>query len=193
MGDFVPLIPEWFNTRKAAQVTAYFALKAGGKINILRATKLIYLADRLSMERREFTLTGDEFVSMKFGPVNSYTYSYMTGAAPVKQAEWAEFISPRRGNDLWLSQQIECDDLGELSLSDVKILDDTWDKFKDIGDQFQLAEWTHEFCPEWKDPSGSSIPINPASIYKILGKEDPVELAEQIVSDRQLVASLSSR
>ena len=41
MGDYVPEIPDWFEPRKAAQVTAFFALKAGGKINILKATKLI--------------------------------------------------------------------------------------------------------------------------------------------------------
>lgn len=193
MGDFVPFIPEWFNTRKAAQVTAYFMLKAGGKINILRATKLIYLADRRSMEMREFPLTGDEFVSMKFGPINSYIYSYMTGAAPVRQGEWAEYIAPRRGYDLWPSQQIEGDDLDELSLSDIRLLDETWDEFKDIGDQFDLADWTHKYCPEWRDPSGSSIPINPASIYRILGKAEPIELAEQIQSDRQLLASFSSK
>lgn len=190
VGDYIPSIPEWFNTRRAAQVTAYFALKGGGKINILRATKLIYLADRLSMERREFPLTGDEFVSMKFGPVNSYTYSYMTGVAPVRQGDWAEYIAPRRGYDLWLSQQIEPDDLDELSLSDTQLLDETWEQFKDVGDQFKLADWTHEFCPEWRDPSSSSIPINPASIYRFLGKDEPIELAEQIQSDRQLVASL---
>lgn len=54
MGAFVPHIPDWFDTRRAAQVVAYFGRKAGGRINILRAAKLVYLADRLSMERREY-------------------------------------------------------------------------------------------------------------------------------------------
>ncbi|WP_294195715.1 Panacea domain-containing protein [uncultured Sphingomonas sp.] len=190
--SFVPQIPEWFNTRRAAQVTAYLALKGGGRINILRATKLIYLADRLSMERRDAPITGDNLVSMKFGPVNSFTYSYMTGAAPVRQGDWAEFISPRRGHDLWLSQDVAPDDLDELSRGDMRILDETWDAYKDIGDQFDLAEWTHKFCPEWKDPNGSSIPIDYATVFKRLGKDDPIDLAEQVQADRQLTLSLSN-
>lgn len=190
MSRFVPHIPEWFNTRKAAQVTAYLALKAGGSINILRATKLVYLADRLSMAEREFPITGDEYVSMPFGPVNSFTYSYMDGQAPVKQGDWAEFISPRRGHDLHLSQQITAESLDELSRGDLKILDQTWDAFVDVNDQFELADWTHRFCPEWRDPSGSSISINLAVIYKHLGKNDPIDLAEQVQADRQYAASL---
>lgn len=193
MPGFVPHIPEWFNTRKAAQTTAYLALKSGGQINILRATKLIYLADRLAMERREFPITGDEFVSMPFGPVNSYTYSYMTGTAPVRQADWAEYIGPRRGHDLWLSQHVDEDDLDELSRSDTELLDEIWVSFQNVGDQFDLAEWTHRFCPEWRDPNGSSIPINIATVYRMLGKEDPLSLAEQIEADRQLATSLGAR
>ena len=191
MSAFVPQIPEWFNTRRAAQVTAYLALKAGGHINILRATKLIYLADRKSMVLRDAPITGDNLVSMPFGPVNSFTYSYMTGAAQVRQADWAEYISPRRRHDLWLAQQIEADDLDELSRADKRILDETWDTFKDVGDQFDLADWTHRFCPEWRDPGSSSIPIDYATVYKKLGKDDPIDLAEQLQADRRLAIALS--
>lgn len=60
-------------------MVAFFAIKAGGLINILRATKLVYLADRLSMEKRDHAITGDNYVSMPFGPVNTNTYDYMNG------------------------------------------------------------------------------------------------------------------
>ncbi len=184
---YVPNIPDWFLTRKAAQVTAFFALKSGGAINILKATKLIYLADRLSMERRDFPITNDSYVSMRFGPVNSYTYSYMQGVAPTRQGDWYEFISPRHHDSLPLSQQIEVGDLDELSRGDLKVLEETWDRFKDI-DRFELADWTHDFCPEWKDPNGSSIPIELATIFRALDKADPVDLAEDLQSERRLVA-----
>ncbi|CDN56512.1 Similarities with unknown protein of Photorhabdus and with bacteriophage protein [Neorhizobium galegae bv. officinalis bv. officinalis str. HAMBI 1141] len=185
---YVPNIPDWFLTRKAAQVTAFFALKSGGEINILKATKLIYLADRLSLERRDFPITNDTYVSMKFGPVNSYTYSYMNGAAPTRQEDWLEFISPRRHENLMLSQQIEIGDLDELSRGDIKLLEETWGKFKDI-DRFALADWTHEFCPEWKDPAGSSIPIELARIFQVLEKNDPVDLAEDLQTERRMIAA----
>lgn len=184
---YVPNIPDWFKTRKAAQVTAFFALMAGGSINILKATKLIYLADRLSMERRDFSITNDQYVSMPFGPVNSYTYSYMQGAAPVRQEDWLEFISPRAGKTLRMSQEVNVEDLDELSRGDLKVLSETWDRFSDI-DRFDLAQWTHDFCPEWKDPKGSSIPIELASIFHSLGKANPVDLAEDLQNERRIVA-----
>jgi uncharacterized phage-associated protein len=192
MTGFVASIPNWFPTRKAAQVVAYFANAAGGSINVLRATKLVYLADRRSMEQREHPITGDNLVSMPFGPVNTYTYSYMNGQAKDRIDQWAEFIAPRREYDIPLARKVSADDLDELSRADLKILKETWDEFKDT-DRFDLAEWTHKFCPEWRDPNGSSIPIDFATVFKRLKKDDPVELAEQIQAERSLVLQLAGK
>lgn len=190
--NYVPYIPDWFKTRKAAQVAAFFAATSGGRINVLKAVKLIYLADRLSMERRDAPITNDQYVSMDFGPVNSCTYNYMKGMAPSRQDQWHEFIGVRRGNDLPLSREVSIpDDLDELSRSEIRILEEIWDKFQDI-DRFDLAEWTHRFCPEWVNPHGSSIPIEYATIFKKLGKDGPIELAEELQSERRLVAELTS-
>tara|TARA_R110000868_G_scaffold192394_2_gene436835 strand:- start:2482 stop:3069 length:588 start_codon:yes stop_codon:yes gene_type:complete len=191
---YIKEIPNWFSTRKAAQVTAFFALQAGGSINILRVTKLIYLADRASMESREYPVTGDDFVSMPFGPVNTYTYSHMTGSVTEPRLRsWNEFISSRAGNELSLSRAIKSvDELDELSRADLRILSDTWERFKDITDQFELAEWTHRFCPEWRDPSGSSVPLPFATVFERLKKSQPVELSEQIQAERALMASFIS-
>lgn len=186
----MPSIPDWFKTRKAAQVAAFFAAMAGGKINILKAVKLIYLSDRLSMEQRDAPITNDQYFSMPFGPVNSYTYNYMNGVAPSRQEQWHEFIGIRDGNDLPLSRTVAIpNDLDELSRSEIRILREIWDQFEDI-DRFDLAEWTHKFCPEWVDPHGSSIPIDYATIFKKLGKAGPIELAEELQSERRLVAEL---
>jgi uncharacterized phage-associated protein len=190
MAGFVASIPTWFPTRKAAQVVAYFADKAGGAINVLRATKLVYLADRRSLEEREHLITGDNFVSMPFGPVNTYTYSYMQDQARDRRDEWSEFIGLRKDNDIPLSKPISVDDLDELSRADLRILKRTWDEFEHI-DRFDLAEYTHKFCPEWRDPNGSSIPIDFATLFKRLEKPDPIELAEQIQAERSLVVGLS--
>ncbi|MHC1547795.1 Panacea domain-containing protein [Phyllobacterium sp. K27] len=186
---YVPAIPDWFQTRKAAQVVAFFAVRAGGKINILRATKLVYLADRRSIDQRDHPITNDNYASMPFGPVNSYTYSYIDGAAAVRQDQWLEFISPRNKNDIPLSREVTIEeDLDELSRSDLRILEETWAEFKDI-DRFELAEWTHKYCPEWKDPNGSSIPIDLATIFASLNKEDPVALAEDLQDERRTIAA----
>lgn len=185
---YVPAIPNWFQTRKAAQVVAFFAAKAGGSINALRVTKLLYLADRKSIDERDHPITNDNYASMPFGPVNSYTYSYINGAATVRQGQWLEFIAPRNENDIPLTRNIEIDkDLDELSRSDLRILEEIWTEFKDI-DRFDLAEWTHKYCPEWRDPNGSSIPIDLASIFAALNKQDPVARAEELQDERRIIA-----
>ena len=184
-------IPEWFATRRAAQVTAYFADKAGGQINVLRATTLVYLSDRMSMAEREHPVTGDNFVAMPFGPVNTYTYSLMNGEVEQNLLHiWAEFVAPRAGYNIPLARPITSDDLDELSRSDLRILEATWERFKDI-EKYELADWTHEFCPEWRDPNSSSVPIDFATVYKHLEKSEPIELAEQIQAERALVASFA--
>lgn len=186
---FIAKIPEWFSARRAAQVTAFFADRAGGRINVLRATKMVYLSDRASMAEREYPVTGDNFVSMPFGPVNTYTYSLMNGEVEERYKHvWAEFVAPRAGHEIPLAKAITEDDLDELSRSDLRILASTWEEFKDI-DKYDLAEWTHKFCPEWRDPGGSSVPIDFATIYRRLEKAEPIDLAEQIQAERALVAS----
>lgn len=188
---YVPIIPDWFLTKKAAQVTAYFLLKAGGELNILKATKLIYLADRESMRQRDYAITNDQYVSMPFGPVNSYTYSYMQGAAPARQEDWLEYISPRLEKSLRLSRQISADDLDELSLNDIRIMDEVWGQFAGV-DRFDLAEWTHIYCPEWRDPHGSSLPIELTSIFSALKKNNPVDLIEDVQTERAMINKIVS-
>jgi antitoxin SocA-like protein len=185
MADFIPKTPDWFDTRKAAQVVAFFALKAGGKINILRATKLVYLADRMSMEKRDHAITGDNYVSMYFGPVNTNTYDYMNGRASGRQDEWSAFIGKRIEHELPIAKGVTLDSLDELSRGDIKMLEETWAKFSDI-ERFELADWTHRFCPEWQNPGASSIPIDFSTVYKKLNKADPAEMAEEIQAERKL-------
>jgi uncharacterized phage-associated protein len=185
MAKYRPKTPEWFDTRKAAQVVAFFALKLGTKINILKATKLVYLADRLSIERRDHAITNDSYVSMPFGPVNTNTYDYMNGKGSIHQDEWSSFIANRADYDLPLAKGVTLDSLDELSRSDLKILEDTWEKFKDI-DKYELADWTHRFCPKWPNPGESSIPIEFSTMFRKLEKADPGEMAEEIEAERKL-------
>jgi uncharacterized phage-associated protein len=188
-------IPDWFPVRKAAQVAAFFAAKAGGRINILRLTKLIYLADRASLAQREYPITGDDFVSMPFGPVNTYTYSLMRNEGqPEKISIWQEYMGKRIKHEISVKKPnlTPENDLKELSRSDVRLLNAVWDSFEDISDQFELAEWTHKYCPEWQDPHGSSIPIPFATVFKKLDKKEPTELSEAIRAERQFSMSVGN-
>lgn len=190
MPTFQPAPASWFPTRKAAQVAAFFIREAGGSINVLRLVKLVYLADRRNLEKYDYPVIGDNFVSMPFGPVNSMTLNYIDGRINDRRNEWSEFVSSRTSQKLRLAKPIELDGLDELSDADLATLAETWDQFRTIVDQFALAEWTHQYCPEWSDPNGSSIPIEYHEIFKVLGKSDPFGRQASIMADRELAANL---
>jgi uncharacterized phage-associated protein len=180
----------WFNVRKAAQVCAFFALKAQGQINVLKLIKLVYLADRRFMEKYDSTMLNDKLVSMPHGPVNSLTLNYVNGM--LLDEEWDRFIADRERHMLAISgPQLAIDDLDELSAAELECLEETWSTFGHF-DQFALREYTHQHCPEWEDPHGSSFPIPYARIFKFLGKtESAEELEEKVLSERQVAAHLS--
>lgn len=174
-----------FNPRKAAQVTAFFAKKEGGAINILKLAKLLYLADREFMSRYDFPILFDQLVSMPHGPVTSMTLNYVSGLTEDRNY-WEDFVSDRAGYLVGLAKHdISVEDLDELSEAEVHVLDLVWDQFGHMN-QWQLRDYTHQNCPEWEDPRGSSSPIPYERVLKFLRKENSAEIAEDIESQRSL-------
>lgn len=174
----------WFNVRKAAQVAAYFALRAGGAVNILKLVKLIYLADRTFIEKYDYPMLNDEFVSMDHGPVNSRTLEYINGMQLDGRGAWDEFVSPRTGYDIGLAHpDITLETLDEFSAADLEVLDEIWARFGHY-DKYRLRDYTHRNCPEWEDPKGSSKPISYERLYQVLGKKNAAELVADVNAQR---------
>lgn len=172
----------WFNVRKAAQIAAFFAREQGGEINVLKLTKLVYLADRRNMEKFDSPISGDNFVSMDHGPVNSITYNYINGMEGQRDS-WAEFIADRSGYQVGLVRPVEDEDLDQLSRAEIATLREVWAEFGKM-DRFEIRDWTHKNCPEWEDPQGSSAPIAFERVLGFLNKPNARELAEQIRAQR---------
>lgn len=151
-----------YNVRKAAQTIAYLALKNGGRpLPVLKAVKLIYLADRESIARYGFPIQDEGRVSMEHGPVNSKTYSYINGEVEGGEADWAEFLRDREDHLIALARpDLAPTQLDELSDADFAVLDAVWEKFGQ-WDRWALVKWTHDpkNLPEWEDPGKSSSPI----------------------------------
>jgi len=151
-----------YNAKKAAQTIAYFTLKGGEeRLAVLKAIKLVYLADRESVSRHGFPIQDESRVSMPNGPVNSQTYSHIQGELDLAASGWSEFLRDREDHNLSLARpEITVDDLDELSDADIEVLDAVWARFGGMG-RFELCDWTHSYdnVPEWEDPRGSSTPI----------------------------------
>ncbi len=181
-------MPVWFNSRKAAQVVAFFAREQGGEINVLKLTKLVYIADRKNMEEYDFPICGDKLVSMDNGPVNSMTLNYINGLV-INKDGWDEFVTDRAGHFVGLAKHIADDDLDELSPAELKTLHAVWTDFGHM-DQWELRDWTHDNCPEWEDPDGSSAAIPYERVFKFLKKPNADELDARVHEDRKLRVAL---
>ena len=184
------MITDGYNIRKAAQVAAYFALKDGGSINVLKLAKLLYLGDREHLSRHDFPILFDNFVSMDHGPVTSVTLNYVNGFKEDRN-NWDTFITDRSGYAVGVARaDILVDELDELSDAEIETLGFVWDKFGSMT-KYGLRDWTHDNCAEWEDPHGSSNPIPYERVLKFLGKQHSSEIAEQIDTVHALSGALS--
>jgi uncharacterized phage-associated protein len=175
----------WFNVRKAAQVAAFFAREQGGSINVLKLTKLVYIADRKHMQLHDYPICGDALVSMNHGPVNSMTYDYINGQA-YSRDDWEAFVTDRANHEVGLSRQHFSDEeLDELSRAELRTMRGVWEEFGGMN-KWEIRDWTHDNCPEWEDPHGSSNPIPYERVFKFLGKANADELEARVIEDRKL-------
>lgn len=181
-----------FQERKAAQVAAFFIFKAGGSLEVLKLMKLMYLAERDSLERFGESITGDAFVSMPHGPVLSITLDHINHFVPSQNGGWNSWVSDKAGNKVALkdpSMLRDENDLQALSEADLQSLQHIWQEYGHRS-AWDLREMTHNgLCPEWSDPHGSSRPIPMLKLLKVLGY--PQEVAVDLIKRMQTQAEIN--
>ncbi|HEY0282510.1 MAG TPA: Panacea domain-containing protein [Rhizomicrobium sp.] len=175
-----------FQIKKAAQVVAFFARERGGSIDIIDASKLVYLGDREFMDRFGLTILNDVFYSMEQGPICSNTYDLMKGKGPPEERKiWEHYVTPRQGNVLRSTKAFEDEDLDELSDAELEALYAIAERFAEFQ-PFELVRWVHETCKEWKNPGKTSTYLPFADVFKALCKENNKELERRLVGLRKL-------
>jgi len=182
-----------YNPVKAAQVIAYLARKTPGKsLDILKAVKLVYLADRESIARYGAPILDERRVSMPHGPVNSQTYSHMNGEHDLDACGWSAFLEDRANHQIAVKDGISDDNLDELSDADIECLDEVWSKFGHMN-KWQIRDWTHERSniPEWENPNGSSSSIPLERIMSMVGVEGAAAQAEMLDNHNKVARLLS--
>jgi uncharacterized phage-associated protein len=168
-----------FNEKKAAEAAAFLMRCNGGEINLMALLKLLYLADRRSLIERGQPITGDRMVSMPHGPVLSQIYDCINwGKAGGEDRPWSKCISDRTGYDVRLISEPTFEELSEYEM---ELLTEIHARFGSMT-QFQLRDLTHTL-PEWHDPDGSSLAIDPIEILKSAGLSD--EAVREVVLDAE--------
>lgn len=183
------MFKELFNEKKAAQVAAFFLMRANAALDVLKLMKLMYLAERLSFKNYGEGLVGDRLVSMPHGPVLSITHNHMNGELSSSPGGWDTWIAARAGHMLSLNDAkhaASLDSLLELSEADLVVLNTTWSNFGHMRG-WELREYTHLHCPEWKDPDGSMIPMRPEDLFAAL-KLSPQQSAAYVERMQQQAA-----
>ncbi len=134
--------------KKATQALNLLARKKDGKINKMKAMKLIFLADRLHLRKYGRPIVGDIYWAMKLGPVGSLTKNVAELSSISEEALMyaRKYIKPIDGKKRTLVS-IKQEDLSVFSKTDIECIEAVYDKFSD-KDQFELADITHEFS-EW--------------------------------------------
>jgi uncharacterized phage-associated protein len=139
-----------FNIDKTIEAAAYLIKQQPGhRENYMRLLKLLYLADRRSLQERGVPICGDAPYAMAEGPVPSRTLDLIKGKDQAS-GKWEKFIE-KTGYNVHLRV-----DPGNLHLSraEIGILEQVADCFRSL-DPWALVDWCHANIPEyeknWKD------------------------------------------
>jgi uncharacterized phage-associated protein len=178
-----------FDEQRAAEAAAYLLWRAGGSLPVIKLMKLLYLAERLCLERYGEPLTGDNLCSLRYGPVLSTTLNLISGIAkPV--SNWKRWLADRKGHDVSLadiSAIHSSEDFTHLAEVDLEVLEETW-KANGHMNKWELVRYTHDELPEWQDPGKSNRPISYADILRSAGwgEEAVTKQVERIEAQKSI-------
>lgn len=166
-----------FDIKKTIAAVAYLIEREGGHLDMFLGLKMLYLADKESLIRWGKTITGDSFVSMKNGPVLSEVYNlFKKEAPPDHQNEWDAVFSERVNHSIRLIKPV---DIEVLSEREMNRLEEARQQINNFA-PWAVADWLHRTCPEWQDPQGSSISIDPDVILRNAGRTpEEIEMIEE--------------
>lgn len=156
-----------FNPKKSAQAGAYLLKANGGDMEKYLWIKMLYLADRESLQRWEEPITGDTPASLPYGPVLSMIYDLTKGDCPNLREYWSKFLSDADQETNRI--QLKADPgLDELSKAEVEILQSVFDKFHNYTWK-QMRDFCHGL-PEYEDVGNGSKCLPFERILSAVGK-----------------------
>ncbi len=170
--------------QRVTEAASVLLQESGGKMSYMKLVKLLYFADRKALEFYEHPITYDSYASLPRGPILSSTLNLAKGSYP-NSDYWDEHIE-LVGKAVKIRGAYP--KLKKLSPADVKLLKEI---YAELGkyDQFQLAKIS-ETLPEWKDPKGSSNPIELDELLKKLDyANDDVERIASEIQDKYILDS----
>ena len=179
-----------FDEPKAAQAAAWLLRRHQKRLNGLELAKLLYLADRHALCQLGYPITGDRLVCISAGPVLQRVFELTRRSNQLNQRPgslWSEYVQLSDDGEL---QDAGCEDLGDLSEYDCQVLDRICAQFGAMT-LYELTRYTFEL-PEWIDPEGGMVVIDPKVILRSAGfdDEDLASISDQLNAERAFAAAL---
>jgi len=177
-----------FNVEKLMGIIACIMKRMDVKsINCMKVIKLMYLSDRLHIDKYDSSISNDEYYSMPHDPVLSRLYNLIMNESCDKfQKEWDKFFL-RNGYDIAIRDTSVNEKILELSRAEENTIGEVVDKYGKM-DKWDLVNNVAHKLPEWEDPQGSSIPLPLRKIMEALGKdknEIDAVLAERAIYEKE--------
>ncbi|MGH7109580.1 MAG: Panacea domain-containing protein [Stellaceae bacterium] len=176
-----------FRSRKAAQLAAFFALKAAGSIEKLKLIKIIYMTERRFLQDHEHPMLFDELYSLPHGPICSSTLNGIDGI--IHEDVWDQFIA-RNGNEISPVKRFSRDDFDELSDAEIDIANRMWTRFRGMTSS-QIRNYSHRNCPEYTEIDRGRIPISYREVLEALGNPAAKEIDREIADLRRAESILA--
>ena len=168
-----------FQIGKATETVCELLERAGGQLNIMKLAKLIYLLDRMSLDRRGIPVVGGDYLSMRNGPVTSEVLDLINDGRLYREPDtrWEQCITDRENHSVKLEQSPGREHLSDAEL---ELIETLWQEHG-LRDQWQLVEWCHTHCGEWTPLSRGCAPIAVERIAQDLGK--PPEIVRTLARE----------
>src|SRR4051812_29125235 len=151
-----------FREDKATQAAARVLRHAGGRMEYLKLIKLLYLSERESLVALGSPLTHDACWSLPYGPILSATLDRVNQQQLYRGGYWDRHIAPKDHYSVALRTADVPND--QLSAAEEEVIDRVYARYGHLP-QWDLVALTHRL-PEWEDPCGSALPIDPAVILR---------------------------
>jgi uncharacterized phage-associated protein len=130
--------------------------------------KLLYIADRISVQRTGAPIVGSKIVAMEHGPLHSEVFDLIKGEH-VEEPAWSRYFR-NAGRNIALQRE---PGVGRLSRQEIELLNQVADE-RVNRDDWDVAMETHTY-QEWRDAypdprENTSHPISWAQLIDAVGR-----------------------
>jgi len=183
-----------FNLQKATEASLQFMRRHGGRINVMKLIKLIYILDRVSIEKRGIPVVGGTYFSMQNGPVTSELLDLINAGelAGDDDSRWEKFISDRKNHEIAIraSAQLEQEFLSDYEIG---LIDEIF-AIHGGKSQWELRDWCPERGAEWTPLQNGRQNIAIEDIAKSVGyTEEAIARVSEETQETNLLAFAFAR